>query len=291
MQRLDWIQGRLIGVAAIATAAACAPPDDEPDPVAPDSIEALVSIERSEYLNGDEARAEAAAHFARIPSHVDPAALFEALGLVGELPPLGECFIGEAEMGEVPEDVFVEFVEAGDVSIRADGVETPLARRAVLGLSDVISGVVYTTLDRSAEPFPSGQVYRATSTGGELAAVTLEGVAPETLDDVQLEGIAWEYLPEAPLNGPLEVTWAAGDRDDIVVVEFSSDSALQTQCAFSDSGGAVIPEGAVPKTGNGYVSIRRLRVVEVDIPNADGGELRFDFSVHAPVAYGAYGSL
>ena len=291
MQRLDWIQGRLLGAAAIATAAACTV---EPVPgrdVARDSVEALVSIERSEYLNGDEARAEAAAHFARIPSHVDSAALFEALGLVGELPPLGECFVGDSELGEVPEDVFVEFVEAGAVSIRADGVETPLARRAVLGLSDMISGVVYTTVDRSSEPFPSGQVYRATSTGGDLAAVTLEGEAPDMLDEVQLEGIAWEYLPDTRLSGPLEVTWAAGDQDDVVVIEFTSDAGVQAQCAFNDGGRAVIPEGAVPKSGNGYVAIRRLRVVEVDIPNADGGELRFDFSVHAPVAYGRYGSL
>ncbi len=294
VQRLEWIQGRLLGVAAIATVAACGPGPgggDEPDPPTRDSVEALVSIERSEYLDGDEAHAEAAAHFARIPSDVDPAALFEALGLVGELPPLGECFVGDSDPGEVPEDVFVEFVEAGDVLIRANGMETPLARRAVLGLSDVISGVVYTTVNRSADPFPSGQIYRATSTGGDLAPVTLEGQAPDTLDDVQLEGIAWEYLPEVPLNGPLEVTWTAGDQDDIVVVEFSTDNAVQAQCAFSDGGRAVIPEGAVPKTGNGYVTLRRLRVIEVEIANADGGELRFDFSVHAPVVYGAYGSL
>jgi len=280
------MQGRLVGVAAVAPAAACAVDPHESADSAPDSIEALVSIERAEYLDGEEAHAEAAAHFARIPSDVDATALFEALGLVGELPPLGECFVGDSYPAGIPDDVYIDFIEAGDVVIRADGTETPLARRAVLGLSDVLSGVVYTTVDRNAA-FPSGHFYRATSTGGDLAPVTLEGEAPEMLEDVRLEGVAWEYLSDLPVSGPLEVTWAAGDRDDVIVIEFSTDNAVRAQCAFTDSGRANIPAGAVPNAGNGYVSIRRLRVVEVDTLNADGGELRFDFSVHAPISYGS----
>lgn len=289
MERLDSIKGRLVGVAAIVTAAACAVERADGDTVpVPDSVEALVSIERAEYLDGDEARAEAAAHFARIPAHVDANALFQALGLVGELPPLGECFVGDSILSDVPEDLFVEFVEAGDVVIRADGTDTPLARHAVLSFSNVISGVVYTTLDRSADPFPSGQMYRATSTGGELTPMTLEGEAPDTLDNVRLEGLAWEYLPDVPLRGPLEVTWASGEQDDVIVIEFSSGSATYAQCAFADSGQAAIPAAAVPNAGTGYLSIRRLRVVSVETPNADGGQLRFDFSVHAPVSYGSF---
>jgi hypothetical protein len=289
VERLDSIKGRLVGVAAVATVAACAVERQEPNEPQRDSIEALVSIERAEYLDGDEARAEAAAHFARIPSDLNAAALFEALGLVGEYPPLGECFIGDSEPVEVPEDVFIDFVDGGDVVIRANGTETALSRHAVLSLSDVISGVVYTTQDRAAEPFPSGHVYRAISTGGEdLAPITLEGEAPETLDDVRLEGLAWEYLPDVPVNGPVEVSWAAGDHDDVIVIEFSSDNAVYAQCAFADGGRAIVPAAAVPTTGNGYVSIRRLRVVDVETAHANGAELRFDFSVHAPVVYGSF---
>lgn len=272
---------------AVLAAASCAPEDQPTGDAVQDSVSALVSIERAQYLHGDEARAEAAAHFARIPGHVNRTATLQALGLIPELPNLGECFIGPEEFPTGSQgSVLVELLEAGDVSIEADGRNTLLALRAIPSVSNV-TGVLYTTLDRSAVPFPPGATYRATSTGGELDAFTIEAEAPDVLEAVRFDGLAWRHLPYAPIAGPFEVSWDGGNPADVVVIEFTVGDRVHAQCAFPDRGTGQIPSAAVPTDATGYVSMHRLRVVDVAAAPMDGAELHFDFSVHAPVTYAA----
>jgi hypothetical protein len=156
-------------------------------------------------------------------------------------------------------------------------------------VTDVVSGVVYTTRDRAAA-LPAGEPY-ALSAGGSafLSPLAVSAEAPLALEAVSLDG--------APLTSTSaffphesQLAWKAGSARDLVYVRLSGSDAAQpaVTCAFRDDAGhGRIPVSVIPHSGPIQLSLHRLRSVALGSTPGDGidvGELRFDFELSAVVA-------
>jgi hypothetical protein len=256
------------------------------------STHALISVERSTPVDALETpRATALAGFVRVPAIVDPKSVMNLVGLGLELPPAGQC----ARAARGPDATTplaplgrVEFLEAGDVTLSAGGSATVLAPRAFPTVTDLVSGVVYTTRDRSADPLPAGARY-ALNTEGALAIPPLAVVerAPAALDGATIGGLPVAEVSSIATTRPIDLTWNVGEAGDFVYVELSSaDGAANTVCAFRDEAGAgTVPPAAHDSVGPGTLSLHRARSREFLSPGISRGELRFDFELVTQVTF------
>jgi hypothetical protein len=253
------------------------------------STHALVGVERSvDLVNPDAARAGVIAGFVQIPADVDAKSLFELVGLSRAMPGVGQCRArGETRSTPPLSSIgHVEFLEAGDVSVSAADARTSLAPHAFPTVTELISGVVYTTRDRSADPLPAGTRYAVTTSGGGgVPALSIEREAPPEIEAITVGGELLSELAELVSSEPLYLTWSPGAPGDIVLVEVSSgDGAVSSACAFRDEHGA----GTVPAlglAGAGRIALHRVRTTSFDTSGLDLGELRFDFEVAAGVTF------
>jgi hypothetical protein len=242
---------------AAALALACGGADQLPTGEAA-SIQAVLSIERIEDASrGETPSASAIAQFIVLPSDADAHETLDAAGLRRALPERLGCI--EAVLGDVvghtdraagtlaatgreqsfPEPL--ELLEAGEVSIRADGVVTHLALN-LFPPSGSASGVIYTTRDQSAGPLPPATSYSISATGSDaIPPLTIQGLAPDALRDVTVGGVPLERSAFATSGQPLDFTWTEGEPADRVYVELS-DSDTSILCAFADEDGS----GSVP---------------------------------------------
>jgi hypothetical protein len=245
---------------------------------------AVVVVERSAGAEApEEVKAEAFAGFLSLPAELEPAAVLPVAGLSLDLPSPGACkrAVREAK-SPVPADELgrAELLDAGEVTLVAGGVVTTLAPRAFPSAADAISGVVYTTRDRAAEPLPAAARYTvATSGSGALEAISVELPAPAALDGVKVMGTALGEIETLGGARPVELSWTAGAPGDIVYVTFETD-AVSTLCAFRDDGGrGTVPASAVPPSGLADISVHRLRATPFSSAGLGRGELRFDFEL------------
>lgn len=253
------------------------------------STHALVSVERSKTVDGAE-RAGAVASFVRIPAEADANALLEVVGLRRGRPPVGQCRSAQTRPTSPPLSSLgrVELVEAGDVVVTANGSETSLAPHAFPTVTDLVSGVVYTTRDLSSDPLPADEPYTVRATGiGETGALTISRQAPPELEAVTLGGLPLAEVSDISLAAPVDLTWSVGAPGDVVVVELtSSDGAALAVCSFRDDTGAgTVPVGTFDVPGSGRLSLHRVRTSEFSAGDVDLGELRFDFEVAANVSF------
>jgi hypothetical protein len=256
------------------------------------STHALISVERSTTLGELEApRAAALAGFVRVPPIVDPKSVMNLVGLGLELPAAGQC----ARAARTPDATTplaplgrVEFLEAGDVTLNAGGAATVLAPRAFPTVTDLVSGVVYTTRDRSAERLPAGERY-ALRTEGALAIppLAISERAPAALEGVTIGGLPLAEVSSIVTARPIDLTWNVGEAGDVVYVELTSgDGAVSTLCAFRDDAGAgTVPPGAHDTFGAGSLELHRARSREFVGAGINRGELRFDFELVARVTF------
>jgi len=268
------------------TTAACMGPDVDPEVDADaGSTHALITVDqRLSDGNADEpgeveAQAAALAGFAQIPSGVDSEAVLTLAGWNLELPDPGACLELSTDRDQdtpLAPIERVELLEVGDVVIAVGGDETRLAPRAFTG-GDVLTGVLYTSRDPSADPLPPGATYTIRTGGGALPSLEFTGDAPDALTNVTLAGIPLHKVNVVSVTQPLDLTWNVGAPQDLLYVELASADGLNTtRCAFRDEDGAgTIPEGVFVSTGSGSLSVHRLRSLRID---EDGirGELRFD---------------
>lgn len=254
------------------------------------STHALIGVERSVSVDDSEAaRAGVLAGFVQMPADVDSRALFELVGLSTPLPELGRCRPKDVAQNATPLSSIghVEFLEAGDVSVTTSETRTALAPHAFPTVTELISGVVYTTRDRSADPLPAATRYAVSTSGtGSVPALSVERDAPAELDSVTVGGVQLTELVELRTSEPLDMTWAPGSADDVVLVEVSGGGgANATICAFRDDAGA----GSVPRDatvpGPGRLSLHRVRIAEFTAPGVSVGEIRFDFEVAASINF------
>ena len=266
-------------------ASACIGPDVDPEvDVDSGTTHALIAVDHRVTSFGKDAsepeiQAAALAGFARIPLGVDAEAVLTLAGWNLELPPPGRCLALSADRDQhtpLAPIERVELLEVGDVVVSAGDDETLLAPRAFAG-GDVLTGVIYTSRDLNAEPFPPGESYAIRTGGGALPPIELEGDAPATPSNVTLAGIPLDDAHVVALGEPLDFTWAVGATGDLLYVELVSGDGLNaTRCSFRDEDGAgTIPEGSFAAAGDGSLSVHRLRSLPIE-GNGIQGELRFD---------------
>jgi hypothetical protein len=258
------------------------------------STHALISVERSTTVGELEApRAAALAGFVRVPPIVDAKSVMNLVGLGLELPAAGQCARAtRGPDGTTPLAPLgrVEFLEAGDVTLNAGGSATVLAPRAFPTVTDLVSGVVYTTRDRSAEPLPAGERY-ALRTEGTLAIppLSVSERAPAALEGVTIGGLPLAEVSSIVATRPIDLTWNVGEAGDVVYVELSSgDGAASTVCTFRDEAGAgTVPPLSQDAVGAGTVELHRARSREFAGVGINRGELRFDFEIVTRVTFAA----
>jgi hypothetical protein len=247
------------------------------------STHAFISVERSQ--TGEVERAGALAGFAQMPATVDSTAVLSLVGWALELPPLGQCAARSRERDPntplSPID-HVEFLEAGEVTLQTAGTGTTLAPHAFPTVTDLISGVVYTSRDRSSGALPAGTRYVVRTTGGHgLGPMSVTSEAPQSLGDVTVGGSSLGSFDALSASRRLEITWKPGSAGDLLVVEAAGvGTTTGAWCVFRDEDGiGAVPAGTISARGSGKLSVHRIRSQPFEAPGVNRGELRFDFEV------------
>jgi len=277
----------------VALSAACsvAPADYSAEADAGSSTHGLITVERSAVLNSSEApRAAAFAGFVRTPPDVDAGAMLRLAGFGLDLPAVGQCAEPNHERGSnMPLNPLgrVEFLDAGDVTLRTSSTSAPLATRALPAVTDLIAGVVYTTRDRAADPLPAATTYTLSASGGLLRAFSVNAKAPASLASVSVDGTPLSELASVPVRSALTLSWNPGLARDYVYIEFSTqDGSATTRCTFrDDAGGGTVPASAFSGTGLGELSLHRVHSEPFASGSVDAGEVRFDFEQSANVEF------
>lgn len=266
-------------LAAASALVGCIGPEVEPATDAElGSTRALIRLDS--VAEGDEPQATAFAGFARIPADADAEAVIDLVGWRLGLPAPGTCapLHNSPERAEPLAPVSrVEFLDAGNVEIRAGGARTTLAPRAFPTVSDLISGVVYTSRDANEEPLPSGVGYEIRTTGSVgLPPLVVSGEAPGPLTTLRFGGLPLAEIETLAISAPLDFTWDVGRAGDWVAVGLSLDAGGGVTCTFPDElGVGSLPAGSLSATGNGWLSVHRVRSVAITDAELDRGELRF----------------
>jgi hypothetical protein len=250
------------------------------------STHALITIERSVPANGlGPVRGAALAGFVRVPPAVESKTVMRLVGLTADFPPVGQCRLSADRDASHALAGFVEFVEAGDIRLQTPSGLTELTARAFPTITDLVSGVVYTSRDRSADTLPAASRYSIFATGtAAVPGLTVNAEAPRSLEGVALGGVPLSEIQNLSTTQASNLTWATGDDgSDIVVVELSTtDGTSGILCSFRDDAGtAAIPANVIEASGPGRLALHRVRSREFLKPGIDRGELRFDFTLRA----------
>ena len=252
-----------------------------------DVTHAVVVVERSAEAETPEAvKAEAFAGFLSLPPELEPSAALPVAGLALDLPVAGACKRVERDPKPVPAEELAkaELLDAGEVTLVAGGVVTTLAPRAFPSAADAISGVVYTTRDRAAEPLPAASRYTiATSGSATLGPISVDLPAPAALVNVTVMGNPFGEVETLVAGRAVEFGWEAGAPGDIVYVLLEADGAA-TLCAYRDDGGrGTLVPSELPSAGPAALSVHRLRATPFASVGLGRGELRFDFEISRAV--------
>ncbi len=255
------------------------------------STHGLVTIERSQTENSGEApRAAAFAGFVRTPPEVDVNSMMHLAGFGLDLPAIGQCAEpGKDRDSSVPLSPLsrVEFLDAGDVTLRTSTTSAALATRAFPAVTDLIAGVVYTTRDRTADPLPAATNYFLSTSGGVLKAFNVNANAPALLSGITVATTPLAELGTVSLGASLALGWNPGSTRDLVYVELSAaNGSSTTRCTFrDDAGSGSVPAGAFAGTGTGSLSLHRVHSEAFTSGGVDAGEVRFDFEQSANVDF------
>jgi hypothetical protein len=252
------------------------------------STHGLITVERT--TSGSEpARAAAFAAFVRTPPEVDPATVMRLAGLGLELPAVGQCTEMSRERDPsttLPSLARIEFLNAGDVQVSTAETSATLAPRAFPAVFDLISGVVYTTRDRSAEPLPAATRYALAAAGGVLGSFSVVADAPAPPESVRVSGVALSELSTLSVRAGLALEWQAGSAQDTIYAELStSDGSSTLRCTLADNGVGSIPAALFQGAGPGQLALHRLRSVPFASPAVDAGLVRFDFQTAQAVSF------
>lgn len=277
-------------VSALAAGACSAQVDDYQSDSSVGSTHALITVERTASADAaGSLSAGALAGFVRVPSDVDPRLATQLIGLELDLPPVDTCrVLGDrgassslAGMGHV------EFLEAGSVSVSAAGSSTDLAPRAFPTVTDFISGVMYTTRERAAEPLPPDVPYTFRVSGGyEVPPLAVHASAPEPFAGVTVRGVPLAEAKTVVPGEPIDLTWSVGRTGDVVWLELGTADNASAVCVFRDEAGVgTVPASLFTGTGPGHISVHRTRTTSFAAQGLDRGVLRFDFELTASVRF------
>jgi hypothetical protein len=253
---------------ACVALAACGGADPVPTDEAT-SLQAVLSIERMEdAAHASTSSASAMAQFVVLPADANADETLDAAGLRSQLPDRRGC----SEVGADPPvrgstassqslTEQLELLEAGEVSIQADGTLTRLALN-LFPSSGSASGVIYTTPDQSA-PLPPDARYAIRATGSyAIPPLDIQQDAPGTLRDVTVGGVPLERATSVSLGQPLDITWDEGEPSDRVFVELAGTDTTVV-CNFADEDGSgSVPSALTKKLGSDSVRVALHRVRE-----------------------------
>lgn len=279
------LRAPLGGLIGALFAAACAVPPAETGEDDPGETRGLVVIERNTSVDeGGTDVARAFAGFVSIPSTVSADRAMKLLRLAGGLPETGLCTGDDEPEPRMPLSPLgqVEFVEAGEVTIEVMDIPTELSPRAFPSVTDLISGLVYSTRTRANNPLPADALYSVRSSGSSrLERFLLTGDAPRLLTGLTVNGVAFEDAERISTSSAITLGWEAGQPGDVVVVEVSTgEGEALIQCGFADEQGSATMQA--PASGAGRLVLHRVRThafPEDGPPPAMGAsELRFDFA-------------
>jgi hypothetical protein len=265
------------------------------------TVRGFVSVERSLDAGEETRSATSAARFVDAPDNGSAAALLALAGLTEELPRAGECRMAgfNAESAVLNDGVTsdlaetVELLDAGDVSIAADGTQRRLAPHAFPDVSGFVSGVMYTSRDRAEAGLPANVSYTITTSGTAwLPALSLSATAPRDLEQVTVGGVPLAELAQISLKKPMDLTWSVGEAEDQVYAELVTTEATLL-CAFRDDAGsgsiAATDLGRLGATETAKLSMHRARIIDYQAAGdvrLRGAELRFDFELTRAVRVG-----
>lgn len=297
LAKARFVLGMAFGaLSALGTACSVAPVDYGTEADAGSTVHALVAVERTSVENTlDSPRAAAFAGFVRSPPDVDANAMLRLAGFGLDLPVVGQCAEPNRER---PSSVRlrplarVEFLDAGDVTLRTVTTSAPLATRALPAVTDLIAGVVYTTRDRETASLPAATNYTLSTSGaGTLPAFNVVAAAPLLLTAVSVGETPLGELSTVSARSAIQLSWSAGRSRDLVYVELTSqDGGASTRCTFRDDAGhGTIPAGVFAGTGSGELSVHRVHSEPFAASGSvDAGEVRFDFEQSANVEFSQY---
>ena len=280
-----------VALTALGAACSVAPVDDGADADTGSTTHALITVERSYIENSAEApRAAAFAGFVRTPPGVDANSMLRLAGFGLDLPAVGQCSEpNSARPAGVPLSPLarVEFLDAGDVTLRSATTSAALATRALPAVTDLIAGVVYTTRDRAAEPLPAAAAYTLSTTGGVLGSFNVNTSAPPLLSGVSVGATPLAELSTVAARSALSLSWSGGLSRDLVYVELTTqDGSATTRCTFRDDAGqGSVPAGAFTGAGVGELSLHRVHSEPFTSGSVSAGEMRFDFEQSANVEF------
>lgn len=287
-----WVRPAL-ALTTLSAACTVTPVDDSADAETGSSTHALITIERSTTANSLEApRAAAFAGFVRTPPAVDANDMLRLAGFGLDLPAVGQCseLNRERDTGlRLSPLARVEFLDAGDVTLKTSSSNAVLATRALPAVTDAIAGVVYTTRDRAPEPLPAATAYTLSTSGaGALRAFNVNVAAPPTFTRVSVGALPLAQLANVSIRRPIELEWSPGQSTDLVYLELATqDGSRTTRCTFRDDAGAgTVPASVFVSTGTGEISLHRLHSEPfASAGGVDAGEVRFDFEQSANVEF------
>ncbi|HEY3494949.1 MAG TPA: hypothetical protein VGK73_09695 [Polyangiaceae bacterium] len=251
------------------------------------STHAVIAIGRqASAAEPGDARADAFAGFLRTSGEVDAASALRVAGLGLDLPPLDQCkkTAPGSSVDRAPV-ARVELIDAGEVTIAVGRSVTTLAPRAFPTITDAISGVVYTTRDRTASLPPANPYTVATTGATTLGPLSGEARAPAALSGVTLGGIPLAEVESLLSTETLKLAWERGAAGDRVYVELETDAGT-TSCTFRDDAGqGSVPAALLPSGSEASISVHRLREASFGDVGVTHGQLRFDFELSAPVSF------
>jgi hypothetical protein len=263
------------------------------------STHALLSVERTEVVTvardaAPMVGAHAAAYFMRLQSSADQAIATRLVSDAPLLPPDGQCepvqVLGDqgiplASMGPV------DLVDVGEVVVQAEQARAALATRAFPSVVDLISGVVYTTRDRVADPLPDRGTYAFHISGSAaFPGMTLEAVAPGGVEGLTVAGLAPHVDAMVLPRSDVVITWQPQSSGDVLYAELTSaeDGPLErVRCALGSTGSATVAAALLPKAAAQTLAVHLVHRESVVAPGLDAGEVRFDSTKTAALRFEA----
>ncbi|AUX26649.1 hypothetical protein SOCEGT47_072190 [Sorangium cellulosum] len=235
------------------------------------------------------------AKFMRLSSATDPELAERLVGSPFDLPSAGSCMVLSPAAGDEATSLSslgsIELLDAGDVTMKTDSTEMPLAARAFPDVGDLVFGVFYTSRDATSDlPAPARYAFES-SGSGMLDRFAFEADAPAGPEEVRIgdvdlaDGVELDAGVSAIVQWRADEDGGAGRARDIVYVDVTSARGTAVRCAFRDTGRGVIPGSLLdpstlgPLPASATLAVHRTRQVPFSASGIDLGEVRFDLSV------------
>ncbi|WP_437763619.1 hypothetical protein WMF27_40110 [Sorangium sp. So ce281] len=236
------------------------------------------------------------AKFMRLSSAMDPELAEGAVGKPFVLPSAGSCMVlspaADDEASSFSSLSPIELLDAGDVTMKTESTEMPLAARAFPDVGALVFGVFYTSRDATSDlPAPARYVFES-SGSGQLDRFAFEADAPAGPEEVRIgdaelaDGVDLDAGVGALVQWRADEGSEAGRARDIIYVDVTSAHGATVRCAFKDTGRGVIPGSLLdpstlgPLPANATLAVHRTRQVPFNTSGIDLGEVRFDLSVN-----------